>query len=141
MDIEAHRVPSLLTILTAAQFLLNRCHQLQFTLVTPSTYWFILHSGAGDTPIEFVVIHNTGINQCMYRHLILEDQEAVACKHKWYKVSKTSTNTCAIAVAAAVQLLYVLTIPMLQAHTTKLIRTCCLLVYVRITVQLTNESC
>ena len=36
------------------------------------TYWFVLHRGAGDTPIEFVVIYYTRIYQRLHRHLILE---------------------------------------------------------------------
>ena len=45
---------------------------------THASYRFVLHSGTGHAPVQFVVVHEAGGGEVVHRHLVLEDQEAVA---------------------------------------------------------------
>ena len=42
------------------------------------THWLVFHGGAGDTPVEFVVILQAGVDQLLYRDLLLEQQETIS---------------------------------------------------------------
>ena len=45
------------------------------------TYRLVLHGGAGDAPVKLIVILKTSIDQPLHGYLLLEQQEAIACRH------------------------------------------------------------
>ncbi len=44
-----------------------------------ATHCLVLHCRAGDTPVELLVFDHARLDQVLHRHLVLEQQEAVAC--------------------------------------------------------------
>ena len=49
------------------------------------TYSFVLHSWRRNTPVQFIIINYTGLDQALNTQLVLEQQETISWKKREYK--------------------------------------------------------